>query len=128
MAPLPPIPPAIVKRAEQLAQADFQLPSQRVTAPADQLEQATRTFGEAIQALPASDRDAIQNIHAGVDEWAKGKQDPDRLGQFLVRVMLYMDQRLQGLESGSTGDCQPLETVFKAGYQMVQVYASVNPP
>lgn len=94
------------------------------------MEEATRRFGEAIQALSPADRDEIQRIHSGVDQWALGRQNPDKMGQFLVRVMMYADQRLKTLKTNSAsagpGECQGLERVFTSGFQMVEVYSKVR--
>jgi hypothetical protein len=121
------LPPATQARARQVAQADFTLPGE-VKARGMTMEEATRRFGESIQALSPEDRKEIQIIHSAVDQWAAGKQNPDRLGQFLVRVMLYADQRLERIEAGAgkPAECQGLERVFTNGFQMVQVYAGLG--
>ena len=125
--PLPAvIPPNISWRAQRVGQAQFSLPTEAPGATSN-FEQATQQFGESIQALSAADRKEIQVIHSAVDEWAAGRTNPDRLGQFTVRVMLYMDERLKGLEasgSGQPGECQSLEKVFTSGFRMVQIYTS----
>lgn len=122
------LPPNIAQRAQRVAQAQFTLPTETTSATSG-FEQATQQFGESIQALSPTDRKEIQIIHSAVDEWASGKTNPDRLGQFTVRVMLYMDERLKGLEASGNaqpGECQSLEKVFTSGFRMVQLYTSTR--
>ena len=123
---LPPEPPV---PAQVTAQGGFTLPGD-AGRPAFTMEEATRRFGEAVESLSPADRIQIQSIHAGVDQWALGRQNPDRMGQFLVRVMMFADQRLNSLKanpaSAASGECQGLERVFLSGYQMVEVYSKVR--
>ena len=124
--PGPVLPGAVALRARRVSQAQFILPTE-APSPTNNFEQATQQFGESIQALSSQDRKEIQIIHSAVDQWAAGKSNPDRLGQFTVRVMLYMDERLKGIEAsggGQPGECQGLEKVFTSGFQMVQLYAA----
>lgn len=113
-------------RAQASTQDGFILPGES-GVPGLTMEEATRRFGEAIQALSPADRSQIQNIHSGVDQWALGRQNPDKMGQFLVRVMIFADQRLNTLKaspsSAGPGECQGLERVFISGFQMVEVYS-----
>lgn len=121
------LPPRVAKSAPEVAQAHFVLPGE--TGPSGlSLEDATKQFGESIQALSPEDRKEIQIIHSAVDEWTVGKPNPDKLGQFLVRVMMYADQRLDALQAnpGAASDSQNLERVFRKGFQMVEVYAGVG--
>ena len=125
----PSVPPPVPVQAPITAQAGFTLPGD-AGRPALTMEEATRRFGEAIEALSPADRIQIQSIHAGVDQWALGRQNPDKMGQFLVRVMLFADQRLNGLKanpaSAAPGECQGLERVFISGYRMVEVYSKLR--
>lgn len=125
----PPVVAAMPVQTQVLAQAGFTLPGEAVR-PELSMEKATRDFGEAIQALSPADRSQIQDIHAGVDDWAVGRRDADKMGQFLVRVMIFADQRLSARTanpgSAEPGECQGLERVFVSGFQLVEVYSKLR--
>lgn len=114
--------------ARRVSQAEFQLPATKTSIP-ESFEQATRQFGESIQALSPADRKEIQILHSAVDQWADANPGVDRLGPFCVKVMQYSDKRLQQLESapgtGQPGECESLEKTFKTGYNMVVLYTSL---
>ena len=123
---LPPVQPG---RAKEVAQTHFVLPGETGQKGLS-MEDATRNFGESIQALSPQDRKEIQVIHLAVDQWAEGRQNADKLGQFLVRVMMYADQRLDGLESGLSSpnpeECTRLQAVFSHGFQLVEAYSALG--
>jgi hypothetical protein len=123
-----PGPAARASRLAQVSQPDFHLPMPSASVPQN-FEQATRQFGESIQALSPADRKEIQILHSAVDQWADANPGVDRLGPFCVKVMQYSDKRLQQLESapgtGVPGECEGLEKAFKTGYNMVVLYSSL---
>lgn len=98
--------------ARRVSQAEFQLPATKASIP-ESFEQATRQFGESIQALSPADRKEIQILHSAVDQWADANPGVDRLGPFCVKVMQYSDKRLQQLEKRA-GD-GPTGRVRKSG-------------
>lgn len=114
--------------AARVAQAEFRLPDEPGMSPTAGFEQATQQFGESIQDLTPADRKEIQIIHSAVDQWAVSHPGGDRLGQFVVRVMDFADERMSAAEArGDHGpECQNLERVFLSGYKMVTVYSSLQ--
>jgi hypothetical protein len=127
--PLPAYRPRRQPSNPPVAQTEFRLPQPVNSAPTHVgFEQATRQFGESIQALSPADRKEIQIIHQAVDQWIARNPKEDRLGQFVFRVMDYSHKRLEQIErtpGTKPDDCKGLERVFMTGYQMVEVYAAL---